>query len=340
MGVYLKNLHIKASSSRFVKEILQENVKDNYRVLPAKGGWITVCLNVDKVEEKEFVEINKILSKKLGVAIWGFDIYDSDILVFHLFDGGNLIAKFNSNPDYFGVATKIKRKYFSCSADQVKKYCQRGTSTKQLQRILKQKTIRDFADETEIDINNYVFEEQRLEELLSLIGIERKWAYTDYRDRDDRKNAENSCVDMDSFTERANQENKTDKGKFAYAVSWGETAKVKKYLSRGLNPNFKDILGLTPLMIAAENSRIETMKVLIENGANVNTVDDSGNTALHCAIECEDEDVIRLLLEVGADVYKKNRDGATPDSMIRSSESLDVLFSDLLKSLKKKSRKR
>jgi hypothetical protein len=58
----------------------------------------------------------------------------------------------------------------------------------------------------------------------------------------------------------------------------------------------------TALHWAAENGRVDVVKVLIQNGADLNAVDINKCTALHRAAEDGHVDVVKLLLQNGADV--------------------------------------
>lgn len=52
-------------------------------------------------------------------------------------------------------------------------------------------------------------------------------------------------------------------------------------LQFGAKPNARDKSGKTPLMLACEKPNIEMIDLLISDGASVETVDKHGNSALH-----------------------------------------------------------
>ncbi|MGC8987955.1 ankyrin repeat domain-containing protein, partial [Infirmifilum sp.] len=67
------------------------------------------------------------------------------------------------------------------------------------------------------------------------------------------------------------------------AVSSGDVARVKELLKKGVNPNARNILGRTPLHLAAFSGNIEATRLLLEHGPNVDAKDVYGSTPLHDA---------------------------------------------------------
>ncbi len=61
--------------------------------------------------------------------------------------------------------------------------------------------------------------------------------------------------------------------------------------------------GATPLIVACENGRTETVKMLINNGAKaINKCDDAGYTPLHYACQLGYPEMVETLVNAGADV--------------------------------------
>jgi ankyrin repeat protein len=73
--------------------------------------------------------------------------------------------------------------------------------------------------------------------------------------------------------------------------------------------NAKGTGGATPLMWAALDGDIQTMRLLVERGADSNLANEAGATALMWAIP--DRDKVALLLEKGANPNARSRDGRT-----------------------------
>ena len=69
--------------------------------------------------------------------------------------------------------------------------------------------------------------------------------------------------------------------------------------------------GATALLCAAWNEEFLSAKFLIEAGANVNAVSDLGMTALMIFAWQGDPDAVNYLIEAGADINAQDRDGET-----------------------------
>lgn len=81
---------------------------------------------------------------------------------------------------------------------------------------------------------------------------------------------------------------------------------------KGIDINFKDKSGLTPLIVSASLNQGEFCELLIKKGALVTAFDTTGMTALHYAIIHQDTFLIRLLIEKHADVNKRQMSEGTP----------------------------
>jgi len=139
---------------------------------------------------------------------------------------------------------------------------------------------------------------------------------------------------------------------FIAAVTFDQPASIEKLIARGFDPNtpnekgeagilvalqseaFKsasllaklpntnlnaqNLLGETPLMLAAINNQLELAKVLIERGADVNK---PGWTPLHYAATRGHREMMRLLIENDAYIDSESENGTTPLMMAAFSTS-------------------
>ena len=96
---------------------------------------------------------------------------------------------------------------------------------------------------------------------------------------------------------------------------------VKQLLKDGVNPNFRDYSGATPLHKACSAKFTSAVKLLIENGADVNAQNNSKNTPLIFTMasigyrftkDSNVKTIISLLLNAGADLSIKNNLGQDP----------------------------
>lgn len=110
------------------------------------------------------------------------------------------------------------------------------------------------------------------------------------------------------------------------ACASGSLACVKNLVGKGLEAKKQDCEGLTPLMVAIQNRRIDCVKYLLDTGntdCGVNMVSDVKNTsALQIALEAcsspmvfpyiDQETIPNALVNGGADVNIRDREGFTP----------------------------
>ncbi|RAO72859.1 uncharacterized protein BHQ10_008871 [Talaromyces amestolkiae] len=77
----------------------------------------------------------------------------------------------------------------------------------------------------------------------------------------------------------------------------GLTKLVAELVSEGINPDIKDVNGVTPLVLAAMQGNVDVAKVLIEAGASVNSVDNTGSSLLYKATDRYQVAFVSLLVE-------------------------------------------
>ena len=75
----------------------------------------------------------------------------------------------------------------------------------------------------------------------------------------------------------------------------GEATKVQEAIKQGASVNVEDLNGYTPLMLAANNNRLEIIKLLIDSGADINAKNSVGWNALRYAIYWHHEEIIKLI---------------------------------------------
>lgn len=101
----------------------------------------------------------------------------------------------------------------------------------------------------------------------------------------------------------------------------GRIYQTRHLLESGVDVNFADEEGLTPLMRAAQlpdeksRTRHNLLKLLLQHGANVNTVDQQGRHVLSHACMNAKEDIVRLICTVAdqdVDLNLQDLDGNTP----------------------------
>lgn len=103
-----------------------------------------------------------------------------------------------------------------------------------------------------------------------------------------------------------------------FALKRGLTIIAQILLSAGADPNAKDRLHLTPLLVACGKPTAgyrNTVELLLKKGAHINVRDPLGNTPLLLSISGGTPDIAYMLIEQGADVFASRRDGETALSL-------------------------
>ncbi|KAK6167905.1 hypothetical protein SNE40_021831 [Patella caerulea] len=101
-------------------------------------------------------------------------------------------------------------------------------------------------------------------------------------------------------------------------VSIHDVSKIIDFLAeKGFDLNSKDKDGCTPLHLAANRGKTETVSILIKRGANVFVKDNMGRSPCHAACAAEGGgnepiDVLDLLMEAGCPINEPDNAGRTP----------------------------
>ena len=90
---------------------------------------------------------------------------------------------------------------------------------------------------------------------------------------------------------------------------------VSFLLSKGANfndPEYRDTINQTPIIVAAQHGCGDIVKLLIEAGiTDINHKNDQGESALLAAAQEGHKEVVQILLDAGADINQPNSDGET-----------------------------
>jgi ankyrin repeat protein len=96
-------------------------------------------------------------------------------------------------------------------------------------------------------------------------------------------------------------------------------------LEHGADVNIRTLGNSTPLHKAAENGKVEIVRMLLEHGANVGAEDEEGKTPLHSATQNGRFEIVRLLLENGAEPNARINDISTPLPMAATRGDVGVM---------------
>ena len=106
--------------------------------------------------------------------------------------------------------------------------------------------------------------------------------------------------------------NKAGEMPLHYLVHAGADSCLKVVLSKGANPNKKDLLGEAPVYTAIMADRIACLKTLLDHKADVNTQNSEPITPLYYAASIGNAQALNLLLQYGADKTVPNKEGKLP----------------------------
>ena len=92
-------------------------------------------------------------------------------------------------------------------------------------------------------------------------------------------------------------------------------------IRNGAKVGAKNIDGYTPLHLAAEKGRRETVELLLSAGADIRGATSIGLTALHCAARGDKKETAQVLVSKGASLDALDAKGRTPLALARASGS-------------------
>lgn len=101
------------------------------------------------------------------------------------------------------------------------------------------------------------------------------------------------------------------------ASTRGDTDTAASCLASGANPDARDRLGNTPLILASDGGYQEIVRLLIEKKASVNAINNFGYTPLLSAVTAGHRYIASLLVKAGADAAIKNKYGTSAEDFIK-----------------------
>ena len=93
--------------------------------------------------------------------------------------------------------------------------------------------------------------------------------------------------------------------KLSRSCEGGNLKVCQELIKQGEDINCRDHRGMTALMIAAENGRVQIVQLLVKEGANLDFTSEqmrSGYTALMIAVVEGHQEIVKLLIDAGADL--------------------------------------
>ena len=351
MGLFCVNFHFRNTDESALEQALKRRRVSRYRVVAGKNGWTS--LFEEQASEQDDQRIRDLaggLSKDLRVPAIAFLVHDSDIACYWLYEKGELLDEYNSDPGYFDPDGDGPPSPTEPRTDLLLRYCRPGVKESDIADILAEDNVRATT-----------FAEEIVERLAKLLGIDSRLAIADYRDMadghgpggmggddddddddDDDGGPDGSTPDaglIERLTKRFGLVTETGSADpkvtaLVQAASRGDVAEIDRLLAEGVAvnaeapaplPGGNSIPGLaqlfpggvpqiamTPLVAAIAHKQRPAAARLLERGADPNLSNSRFGTPIHGAVSAGDTDLLQLLIERGADVNARNAQGQSP----------------------------
>ena len=103
MGNFYVNFSVKGAEQGQVVAVFEGACRRSI-VTPSREGYVVAFdEEADSQDIESILEVGALLSRELGLATLAVVNHDDDILAYWLFERGESVDSYNSNPDYFGA---------------------------------------------------------------------------------------------------------------------------------------------------------------------------------------------------------------------------------------------
>ena len=132
------NYHVRSDDAPAVAAAAAGLVQGRAYVTPAADGWVTLYDQVS--ERQDAYEIGRVagaLSATLSTGVFAFVVAEGSLFVYYLFDGGDLLDEYNSDPAPAAAAAQVDpATWFAGRPELLVNYCPPGTDVGQLAQML------------------------------------------------------------------------------------------------------------------------------------------------------------------------------------------------------------
>ena len=109
------------------------------------------------------------------------------------------------------------------------------------------------------------------------------------------------------------------------AAEAGDVAEIESLLALGFSIDTRDYAGLTPLMMAAKNDKLEAVKYLLKQGADPSLQNNNGSNVLHFASKDGNPEVIELMLSHVPSIDSITKESVTPLMIAAANDKLQAV---------------
>ena len=131
------SIHIGHADQRAVERAAQSFVREAAFVAPPEDGWATLYdASADAPDLGELHRLAGSISGGLGCRVWGFLLAEGKVLVYLLYDQGELKDEYCSQPDFFGAVSEAREARLRGNPQVVMNYVRPGVRPDELARVL------------------------------------------------------------------------------------------------------------------------------------------------------------------------------------------------------------
>lgn len=137
MGAFIVNFQLRCDSQKDAVREARKLLKTSGYISKPRSGWITIYdKEADEQDDAVLHRVARGLSRSLGTACFAFLVHDSDILMYLLYERGQIVDQYNSAPDYFEEVDDAERDRWRGNPDELLKYCLPGTTRQTVESTL------------------------------------------------------------------------------------------------------------------------------------------------------------------------------------------------------------
>jgi len=177
LGASFGNIHIRDTAAGAVAEALRLLAATPAHVAGPEGSWVSVYPQQGDHDAYALIQVAGSLSERLDRPTIAFMVHDSDVFYYWLFDKGQLIDSYASDPGFFEGETRAPE---GGRADVLRPFCVENISVESLELILHPDMLED-EDDDGFPERPYVFAEDQTRDLATCLGISSDSARAGFR---------------------------------------------------------------------------------------------------------------------------------------------------------------
>lgn len=271
MGTTYSNCQVRTDSQEAVVAALTGLLKEPAYVAPAVNGWVGVY---PEGKRTDLDKLAKQLSTKLSYPVLSWNVYDSDVFFYTLYESGEMRDEFNSDPSYF----ERQRAEGDDSEDEpvdpaqvrgkpeiLLTLCVPGTTLAAIRAVLHPKSASEEAKKligfSPVSDDQYLFADFQANDLAAFLGMDNALAALGFQYLEAGEAEEYTLEDFELvgvLTAKAKPQRPTDKAFPAPKPDF--------------TSNHRDNNGMPGLVAAARTCSVEFVQGWLNGGCDVNIV--------------------------------------------------------------------